>query len=394
MRSTEPIHVSLYRGGTSKGVFIGLEELSRVGTERDRLCLALLGSPDPMQLDGLGGTHSSTSKLMAIGTAETARALGYEVPQRAELVTLFAQVAVREAVVDWRGNCGNLTAAVGNFAFERDLIRPADGDHETELFNLNTAVRIKARQAVEGGQAVEAGSFRMPGVPGTGARIDLAFHDPQSSVTGRVLPTGRALDELPFEGGVAATLLDVSNPIVLVRAGDLGLQGTESPTQLNADRQLLARIEVLRGQAAERMGIVHRAEDAAATSPAVPRVVLVAPPTPHTLDSGETVSLSDADFVVRTSSMGVIHHAFTGTGLIGVAAAAAIPGTLLEAIGGNHPHEVRLAHPKGVVPLQVVVRAGSEGPEIQSVAVARTARLLMSGLAYPSPTPFDTFTTV
>lgn len=381
----EPIPVSILRGGTSKGVFLRLTDLPRDPAARDRLALALLGSPDPMQLDGLGGTHSSTSKLMVVGRPADAARLGLAVPGDADVVSLFAQVAVDRPIVDWRGDCGNLTAAVASYAVHEGIVRGADPVTELRLCSLNTGVRITCRIPTSAGRPVETGDFAIPGVPGTGARIDLVFHDPASAPTGRVLPTGRPLDELRVGGRrIEATILDVTNPVVVVRAEDVGRRGAELPAELNADAGLLALIEAIRGAGAELCGLAAAA-DAATTSPAVPRVILVAPPMDHTVVGGATIAEADADFVVRTSSMGVVHHAFTGTGLMAAAAAAALPGTVFDRVGGIRPDGVRLAHPKGVVPLTADVVPGDPQPVVRSVGMSRTARLLMSGLAHPRP---------
>jgi 2-methylaconitate cis-trans-isomerase PrpF len=380
------IPVSLFRGGTSKGVFLRLGELPADSGERDSLALALLGSPDPMQLDGLGGTHSSTSKLMAVGTAAEARGAGYDVPDDIQIAYLFAQVAIDRPIVDWRGNCGNLTAAVGSYAVFEGLEHAAGSIAELRLFNLNTRVRVTCRLPVRRGVPLEDGDFVMPGVPGAGARIDLVFHDPASAITGLVLPTGKPLDEVDLGSRrIPATIIDVTNPVVIVRAADLGLAGTELPAELNRDRDLLDRIEALRGDAAVRCGIVATAADALLESPAVPRVILASPPTTHRLVSGECVAEDEADFVVRTSSMGVVHHAFTGTGLMAAAAAAALPGTVFDLVGGVRAHGVRFAHPKGVVSLTAEVTPGVPQPIVRSVTVARTARRLMRGDAFPRP---------
>lgn len=376
--------VSLFRGGTSKGVFLRLPDLPTDVVERDTVALALLGSPDPMQLDGLGGTYSSTSKLMAIGTADEARRLGHDVPDGIQIAYLFAQVAIELPLVDWRGNCGNLTAAVASFAVFEGLVEPLSPITELSLYNINTQVRVTCRLPVRGGEPEEDGDFVMPGVPGAGARIDLVFHDPASAVTGVVLPTGNPHDVIEVGSHrITATIIDVTNPVVIVRAADLGVTGTELPSEFNGDQRLLDLVEAVRGEAAVRCGIVTTPGDAALASPAVPRVILVSPPSSHRLVSGATISAEAADFVVRTSSMGVIHHAFTGTGLLAAAAAAALPGTVFDLVGGIHSHGVRLAHPKGVVPLTAEVTPGSPQPLVHSVAVARTARRLMRGDAYP-----------
>jgi 2-methylaconitate cis-trans-isomerase PrpF len=386
----DAIEVDLMRGGTSKGVFIRLGLLSTDPRQRDALALGLMGSPDPMQLDGLGGTHSSTSKLMAVGTPVEAEAAGYSVPVGVDVVYLFAQVAVAEPTVDWRGNCGNLTAGVAVYAMHRRLVPVVEPVTTVELFNLNSGARVTCRVPAGGGEPLERGDFAIAGVPGTGARIDLTFHDPHGA-TGRLLPTGHRWEWMSIDGEqVAVTILDVTNPVVVVRAGSLGMAGTELPATLNQDADLLARIEALRAEAAMRCGLVRDITRAREVSPAVPRVIIISAPRDHQDVFGASIAAHDADYVVRTSSMGVIHHAFTGTGLMAAAVAALLPGTVFDGLARRPSSRVRLSHPKGVVDVEAELDDLGTWPHVRSVTIARTARRLLYGLASPSPTrPLD-----
>jgi len=372
------MRVSLVRGGTSKGVFVDLDALPAEPDRRDALALALLGSPDPMQLDGLGGTHSSTSKLMAVGTPEQAAphlaGPGRYGPADGEvdLVSLFGQVAVDRPAVDWAGNCGNLTAAVGAYALHRGLLRRSGPRTDLRLLNLNTGTRIRLSMPLVDGRLAPTGDLAIAGVPGTAAPIEVEFCDPGGTRTGSALPAGprtglRVRD--PRTGRdteVTATLIDVATPVVLVRATDLDVPATAPPAALNADAGLLGYLSALRRAGAEAMGFP--------ASASVPRVAVIAEPTTHRLADGRSLSAADADLVVRMTSMDVVHHALPATGMLAVAAAAALPGTV-----GYLPDSAgrcRLAHPKGIAR----VSARPSGPaSVSSVSVSRTARVLLDG---------------
>ena len=376
-RDVIPVPVTLMRGGTSKGVFLRLDALPPPGPMRDRFVLALLGSPDPMQLDGLGGTHSSTSKLVAVANAEQARCLGYQVDDSVDLVYLFAQVAVADATVDWSGNCGNLTAAVAPFALHEGLIAAADPVAVVELLNLNTARRITVTVPVRAGCPAVDGDFAVPGVPGTGARIEVRYHDPGGSVTGRLFPTGLRRESLEIDGhGYPVTLLDVSSPVVALRAEDVGLTGYESPGELNTRPDVLRLLEAVRSAAAVRLGFAPDTASVPVASPALPRLMTIAGP-------GEPASqATDCDVVARMTSMGAVHHAFPGTGLAAAAVLVLTPGTVAGGIDTLVPGEVRLAHPKGVVTVGAEIHDAAGDPRVAWASVPRTARRLMSGTAY------------
>jgi len=346
------------RGGTSKGVFLHARDLPPAGPDRDRLLLELMGSPDPLQIDGMGGTYSSTSKVMVI-----------EPGPGIAITYWFAQIGIDEPVVDWSGNCGNLTTAIGPFAIEEGLV-PVHGDlTRVALVNGNTGVRIDAEVPTPGGRVATTGDFRIAGVPGTGAPVVTRYLDPAGGVLGALLPLGGPAGELNTpDGEVMVSLVDAAHPNLFVRAADVGVSGhARSVAELNADAEFLARIERIRAAAAVASGAAPDAATATASTPAVPRIVLV--------DPGD----EDAHITVTAFSMGRAHRALPMTGALCLAAAAAIDGTLVaEAVGGSRP-SLRIRHPLGVTE----VIAEVDGGTVRSLAVVRTARRLMAGLVYP-----------
>ncbi len=350
------------RGGTSRALFFHEGDLPPAGEGRDRLLLAALGSPDPYgrQLDGLGGGISSLSKACVIGPPTH---------PEADVDYTFAQVHVREPVVDYGGNCGNCSAAVGPFAIDEGLVAAREGETVVRIHNTNTKKLIVAHVPVAGGEAAVAGDFALPGVPGRGARIALDFLDPGGAGTGRLLPTGRAREEL---GGVPASLVDATNPVVFVRARDLGLAGTESPAALDADAGLVARLERLRVAAAERMGIPGSA--------AIPKIALVGPPAAFTALDGTAHPAEQVDLVARVISMGNCHRAVALTAAMCLAVAARLEGTVVhECARAADGSDLRLGHPSGVLPVAAAVSRRGGEPWAERVTVYRTARRLMEG---------------
>lgn len=338
------------RGGTSKGVFLRLADLPADLAARDRLLLRLMGSPDPMQLDGLGGTHSSTSKVMAVGRAAA---------PGADVDYLFAQVAIDQPVVDTTGNCGNLTAAVAHYAVDEGLVAPVEPRTTLLLRNLNTDVVVRATVEVRGGRASSEGDTEIDGVPGRGAALVTEYLAPGGSVTGALFPTGARTEELQ---GVEVSIVDVSSPYVFAAATSFGLSGTESPAELNGRPDLLAALEGLRTAAGARIGV---------QSLAIPRLVLVSP--------GREVR-------VLATSMGKVHHAVPMTGALCIAAAAVLSGTVTASVahvaGADEPaapgRMVRIEHPKGAVEATVTIA----GDEVVAAGVVRTARRLLTGRAH------------
>ncbi len=350
------------RGGTSRCLVFHDKDLPAAGPERDRILLAALGSPDPYgrQLNGLGGGISSLSKACIIGPPTH---------PDAQVDYTFAQVEVSKPVVDYTGNCGNCSSSVGPFAIDEGLVPATEGETVVRIHNTNTKKIIVAHVPVSGGEAAVAGDFELPGVAGRGARIALDFLDPGGARTGKLLPTGRARDTVE---GVTASLVDATNPMVFVRAKDLGLTGTETPEAIDADKKVSARLEALRVAAAAMMGI--------SGSAATPKIALVAPPTEFTALDGLRYGADRADVVARIISMGNCHRAFALTGAMCLAVAARIDGTVVrECSTAPDDADVRLGHPSGVLPLDARVALRHGTPWAERVTVYRTARRLMEG---------------
>jgi len=350
------------RGGTSRCLVFREGDLPAAGPDRDRILLAALGSPDPYgrQLDGLGGGISSLSKACIIGPPTL---------PGADVDYTFAQVEVSRAVVDYTGNCGNCSSSIGPFAIDEGLVEAVEGQTVVRIHNTNTGKLIVAHVPVEDGEAATRGDFELPGVAGRGARIALDFVDPGGARTGRLLPTGRSVDTVE---GVPASLVDATNPVVFVRAKDVGLSGTESPSAIDADRPLSRRLEQIRVAGAELMGI--------GGSSANPKIAVVAAPAPFTTLDGAVIRGDQADLVARVISMGNCHRAFALTSAMCLAVAARIDGTVVsECDASRGAGDIRLGHPSGVLPIAAAVARRDGQPHAETVTVYRSARRLMEG---------------
>jgi hypothetical protein len=356
------------RGGTSRCLVFHAADLPPAGAARDAILLAALGSPDPYgrQLDGMGGGISSLSKACIIGPASH---------PDTDVDYTFAQIEVGRPVVDYHGNCGNCSSSVGPFAIDEGLVKAAEGETVVRIHNTNTRKLIVAHVPTRDGAHLAEGDFVLPGVAGRGARIALDFLDPGGAVTGRLLPTGRARETLE---GVEASLVDATNPVVFVRAGDLGLTGTETPQTVDADRDLGARLERIRVEAARRMGIPGSASQ--------PKVAVVAPPAPFTALDGAAYPAGASDVVARVISMGNCHRAFALTSAMCLAVAARLPGTVVHEACASTGGDVRLGHPSGVLPVAARVDVRDGETRAASVTVYRTARRLMEGSVFVSTT--------
>lgn len=369
-------HGVFMRGGTSKGIFCDLAQLPAAGPERDALILEVLGSPDANQIDGLGGGMSSTSKLMAIARSERP---GIDVDY------LFAQASVREPVVDYRGNCGNLTSAIGVYAIDEGLVAElTEPVTVVELHNVNTGIHVRAHIPVVDGRAAVQGDHTIAGVPRPGAKIVNEYLDPAGSQFGALFPTGTPRQELDVDGrAIEVSIVDVSNPVVFLRAADLGLDGAELPGQLNGDEDLLARLERIRGHAAVVLGLVEAPEDAVRRSASLPMLSLVAEPRDYDCADGTTVRAADTDLCARAVTVQRVHHAYPMTVLTCTAAAARLPGTIVHDLARqDDPATVRVGHAKGIAAAGIRIDGTAEEPQVASVSVTRTARRLMAGEIY------------
>jgi hypothetical protein len=349
------------RGGTSRCLVFHERDLPAPGAERDAILSAALGSPDPYgrQLDGLGGGISSLSKACIIGPSSH---------PDADVDYTFAQVEVKSRVVDYAGNCGNCSSAVGPFAIDEQMIRGVEGETLVRIHNTNTKKIIVAHVPTRDGEAEIEGDFELAGVAGRGARIALDFLEPGGAGTGRLLPTGRARETID---GVEVSLVDATNPFVWVRAGDVGLAATETPQAIDADRRVMEGLEAIRVEAARRMGIPGSA--------AVPKVGVVAAPRAFTALDGIAHAKDAADLLARVISMGNGHRAVPLTAAMCLAVAARVDGTVVAEVVASRDGDVRIGHPSGVLPVAATVVARHGEPWAERVTVYRTARRLMEG---------------
>ena len=370
------------RGGTSKGVFFDLADLpvsaQTPGQARDDLLLRVIGSPDPYgkQTDGMGGATSSTSKTVIISkSAEPNHDVDY----------LFGQVAIDKAFIDWSGNCGNLSAAVGGFAISKGLVSgdkiPKNGIAEVRIFQANIQKTIVAYVPIAEGQVVELGDFELDGVTFPAAEVTLDFMDPADDGDGAMFPTGNVVDtlEVPEIGSFEATFINAGIPTIFLNAGALGYLGTELQDDINNDLAALQKFETIRTYGALAMGLIQDPAEAESRQH-TPKIALVAPAETYLASSGKTIAAEDIDLLVRALSMGKLHHAMMGTAAVAIGAAAAVPGTLVNiAAGGGERSAVRFGHPSGTL------RVGAEAIEqagkwtVVKASMSRSARTLMEG---------------
>ncbi|SDF75034.1 2-methylaconitate cis-trans isomerase [Onishia taeanensis] len=379
------IPATYMRGGTSKGVFFRLQDLPEAarqpGEARDRLLLRVIGSPDPYQkqIDGMGGATSSTSKTVILSKSDS--------PEH-DVDYLFGQVSIDKPFVDWSGNCGNLSAAVGPFAVSNGLIDPAripeNGVVEVRIWQVNIGKTIVSRVPITDGQVQEVGDFELDGVTFPAAEVPVAFKDPADG-EGAIFPTGHLVDELEVPGDVVpggriqATMINAGIPTVFINASDLGYSGSELQEAINGDPRALEMFETIRAHGALRMGLIKELGEAA-NRQHTPKVAFVAPPASYTASSGKSVEADDIDLRVRALSMGKLHHAMMGTAAVAIASAAAIEGTLVNlAAGGGKRTAVTFGHPSGTL------RVGAEASlvdgrwVIDQAVMSRSARVLMEG---------------
>jgi 2-methylaconitate cis-trans-isomerase PrpF len=370
----------IIRGGTSKGLYFLDRDLPPAGEDRDHVLLALMGSPDPRQIDGLGGAASVTSKAAILGPSDR---------EDVDVEYTFAQVSIDKPVVSYAGNCGNISSGAGPFAIESGLIPAAGPLTRVRILNTNTHKILIEEVQTPGGRVNYQGDFAIPGVPGTAAPVKVLVEDPAGSVCGDLLPTGRAADtlEIPGFGLLRVSVVDAANPLVFVLAADIGMTGKESPADIEARSGLPELLEKIRGEAARKLGFIEKAEDSAWKSPTVPKMTIVAPPSGSASAaesaSGPRVEAEGIDLLGRMMSMQRPHPTYALTGAMCTAAAAVIPGTIVYEVrrGDAAPGRLRIGHPGGVMEAGVDYREGPDGLSIRAVYGYRTARLLMKGTA-------------
>ncbi len=376
------IPATYMRGGTSKGVFFSLLDLPEVaqvpGAARDAILLRVIGSPDPYgkQTDGMGGATSSTSKAVILAKSEQA---DHDVDY------LFGQVAIDKAFVDWSGNCGNLTAAVGAFAISNGLVDadriPENGIATIRIWQKNISKTILAQVPITDGAVQETGDFELDGVTFPAAEVQVEFVDPADTDGGSMFPTGNRVDDLevPGVGTLKATMINAGIPTIFLNAEEIGYTGAELQEAINGDPAALEKFETIRAYGAVKMGLIDNIEQAAARQH-TPKVAFVAKPASYTSSSGKEVAADDIDLLVRALSMGKLHHAMMGTAAVAIGTAGAIPGTLVNlAAGGGERDAVTFGHPSGTL------RVGAEAEQVdgewvvRKAIMSRSARVLMEG---------------
>lgn len=361
------------RGGTSKGIYLKVNHLPPAGPERDKVILAIFGSPDIRQIDGLGGADPLTSKLAIIGPSTR---------PDADVDYTFGQVSYKAALVDYSGNCGNISAGVGPFAIDESLVAAKGPVTTVRIHNTNTGKILVAEVPTENGRAKVKGDCAIDGVPGTGARIMLDFADTKGSATGKLLPTGNPKDILKTAcGDFEASLVDCANAMVFVKAKALGLKGTEGPKEIDGDKELLTKLEAIRGQAAVVMGLAKTPEEALAKSPAFPMIAVVSEPADYAdFTTGKPIKAGDVSFVSRLMFMQVLHKTYAGTGTVATGVAARIPGTVVAEVLADRPwgDQINIGHPAGIIDIEAKVENG----EVKRAAFSRTARRIMEGYVW------------
>jgi len=367
------------RGGTSKAVFFYENHLPQDPEIRDRVILAAYGSPDPnrRQIDGIGGAVSTTSKMAIISPSKDP---DYDVNYN------FGQVSIDKPRIGYQGNCGNISSAVGPFAIDEGLVGAEEPMTTVRIYQKNTKKLIIAEVPVKDGLYNEEGDFAIDGVPGTGGKITLHFFNPGGSITGKLLPTGNAKDviEVPGSGKITISIVDAANPVVFVRARDLGLTGTEI-YEIDGSANIRQRLEAIRSRTAVMLGLASSPEEASEISQDVPKIAFVSEAQDYKAVTGEVIKKDEVDLVARIMSMGTLHKAYAATGAICTTGAAKIEGSVAYEMlskGALEAKKVRLGHPGGIISVGAIVEKKGNAYEYREAVLARTARRLMDGYIY------------
>jgi 2-methylaconitate cis-trans-isomerase PrpF len=396
----EMLRCAIVRGGTSKAVFIMMNEYPKDPAKRDAVILAVYGSPDVRQIDGLGGADVLTSKHAIISRSSR---------PDADVDYTFAQVSFESAFVDYGGNCGNISSAVGPFAIDEGLVEAVEPITTVRIRMTNSDRILIAEVPVKGGKAMIDGDFAIDGVPGTGAKIAMDWSDVVGSITGKLLPTGKAKDTIEVDdvvGGITGKLMptgnpkdtietdgikytvsivDAGNPVVFVHAASLNMKGTESPNEIESNKPLMETIEKIRGRAAVMCGMVEKPEDAKTISPYVPFFFIVSPPADYKTINGTTVKAKNIDLVARGLFMLKAHKAIQVSGSLCTGAAARVPGTIVADVlreTARTRSTINIGHPSGTFPVEAEAETVDGRVKIKRLRVFRTARRIMDGYVY------------
>ena len=374
----ESLRCVIMRAGTSKGIFIMKNELPNDPKNRDAVIRAIFGSPDIRQIDGLGGADVLTSKLAIISPSSR---------DDTDLDYTFAQVSFDSDIIDYRSNCGNISAGVGPFAVDQGLVNVVAPITTVRIHQTNTGKIIVAKVSIKDGKAAVEGDFHIDGVPGTGAKISLDFSDMIGSITGKLLPTGNVKDVINIKnvGKYTVSIVDVAIPVVFIKADELGMKGIETPEEIEENKGLMNLIEQIRGRIAAKIGLVDRWDLAASNSPYSPFFAIVSPAQDYTTYNGLEVKASDIDIVSRLLFMLRMHKTYPGTGTVCTGVAARIPGTIVREVlkeDAKNRLQVNIGHPAGIIPVESEIRKEGGSIELKKAVFYRTARIIMEGRVF------------
>jgi 2-methylaconitate cis-trans-isomerase PrpF len=378
MHEYKQIPCTIMRGGTSKGLYFLEKNLPVAGKERDQLLLRIMGSPDIKQIDGLGGATSVTSKIAIISPSTR---------EGVDVDYTFGQVGIDKPLVDYRGNCGNLSSGVGPFAIENGLVKAIAPMTKVRIYNTNTQKVLLVDVKTPNGKVSYDGDYVIAGVPGTAAPIRITFCKPSGTIFNKVLPTGNTRDiiEIPDWGSIEVSIVDVTNLLVFVKANDIGMTGEELPTEINGNQKLLTLLELIRGTVGQKLKLVKDYRQSAWESPAIPKMTVVAAPDDYVTEKGQPIAAGSIDLLGRMMSMQKAHGTYAFTGAMCTAAAAAIPGTVVNQVmrTGADWQRIRIGHPDGVIEAGVEFTKDADGSIIiHNTYGYRTARLLMKGTVF------------
>lgn len=373
----ETINCSIMRGGTSKGIFVMENDLPKDPEERKQVILSIFGTPDIRQIDGLGGADLLTSKLAIVAPSNR---------EDADIDYTFAQVGLDLPTVDFKGNCGNIASAVGPFAINNGLVKAVEPITIVTIHLTNSQNLLVAEVPVKNGKALVKGDLAIAGVPGTGACITLDWKDAQGSFTGKLLPTDHPVDAIEADGRTySVSILDLGNPLIFIKAEELGLKGTEKPVEIEQQPALMSLIEEIRGKCAEKIGMVEDWRKAASESAYAPFFAIVSAPQDYKTFEGREVKGADIDIVSRLIFMQKVHKSYPVTSTVSTALAAKIPGTVVSEVVAESVKSglrMEIGHPAGVIPAESIVEVKNETLMVKKAAMYRTARLIMEGNVY------------
>ena len=381
---SDSVRCVILRGGTSKGIYLRDADLPRDPVERENTILRIFGSPDKRQIDGLGGADPLTSKVCIIGPPPTDNPRAKD----ADLTYTFGQVEIDHPAVDLRSLCGNLTSGVGAFAIWEGMVETQEPITTVRIYNTNLDRMLITEVPVKDGKPLEVGDYQIPGVPGTGAPIQVDFADTAGASAGDLLPTGNAMErlEVPGVGTLEVSMVDIGNAHVFVRAADLGMTGMETAAEIDANTELCAKLEKIRAYAGVAMGMIDDPERAAETSPATPFVAMIAPPQDYYDEiGGRTVKANESDFLSRLMFMQQMHKTYAGTSTVCTGVASRIPGTIVyEACRpeARENLEVNFGHPAGVIVTEAIVELEGNHYVAKRATLGRTARRIMEGTVF------------